>query len=73
MLFLEICCRNTNSRPLNHTINLEAPKVGTKIDSHYDINVNQPAIGVDLLSVLFGELQAVSNKRFQVFTKFFTI
>merc|ERR1712223_940790 len=45
--------RNTNSRPLNHTINLEAPKVGTKIDSHYDINVNQPAIGVDLLSVLF--------------------
>ena len=58
--FIEIYIyfRNTDSRPED----LDAPKLEAKIDSHYDINVNRSTIGVDLLGILFGELQNVSKR-----------
>ena len=34
----------------------KVPKLGTKIDSHYDINVDESTIGVNLLGVLLGYL-----------------
>ena len=36
----------------------KVPKLGTKIDSHYDINVDESTIGVNLLGVLLGYLDA---------------
>jgi len=38
----------------------KVPKLGTKIDSHYDINVDESTIGVNLLGVLLaGSVVAV--------------